>query len=126
MVSVQYWTTAQTGQRCENHSAEFASASLATFFSRSFNTAQQYRRPADYHKDLKKLLDGSCSEGLLGKGREICDHLRETSMWREDDFEDKGKQIKVVPKDKATELINDPEPEGKVEPSDGRAHALSH
>lgn len=37
-------------------------------------------------------------------------------MWREDDFEDKGRQIKVVPKDKAGELINDPdlEPEGKA------------
>jgi uncharacterized protein YjbJ (UPF0337 family) len=38
-------------------------------------------------------------------------------MWREDDFEDKGKQIKGVLKDRAAELINDPdlEPEGKAE-----------
>jgi hypothetical protein len=47
-------------------------------------------------------------------------------MWREDDFEDKGKQIRVVPKDKATELINDPQPEGKVERPDGRAQKSSH
>jgi uncharacterized protein YjbJ (UPF0337 family) len=49
-------------------------------------------------------------------------------MWREDDFEDKGKQIKVVRKDKAGKLINDPdhEPEGKAERFDERAQELSH
>jgi uncharacterized protein YjbJ (UPF0337 family) len=41
-------------------------------------------------------------------------------MWREDDFEDKGRQIKVVVKDKAGELISDPdlELEGNAERSD--------
>ncbi|MEK6408706.1 MAG: hypothetical protein AABN34_17425 [Acidobacteriota bacterium] len=45
-------------------------------------------------------------------------------MWREDDFEDKGKQIKGVPKDRGGELLNDPdlEPEGKAE----SAQELSH
>lgn len=42
-------------------------------------------------------------------------------MWGEDDFEDNSKQIKVVLKDKARELINDPdlEPQGKAERFDG-------
>ena len=41
-------------------------------------------------------------------------------MWREDDFEDKGKRIKVVLNDKAGELINhtDLEPEVKAERAD--------
>ena len=49
-------------------------------------------------------------------------------MWREDDFEDKGRQIKGVLKDKAGTLINDPdlEAEGKAERPDGRAQELSH
>ena len=42
-------------------------------------------------------------------------------MWEEDDFEDNSKQIKVLYKDKAAELINYPdlEPEGKAERFDG-------
>lgn len=42
-------------------------------------------------------------------------------MWAEDDFEENSKQIKVLYKDKAGELINDPdrEPEGKAERFDG-------
>lgn len=50
-------------------------------------------------------------------------------MWREDDFEDKGRPIKVVPKkDKSGELINEPdlEREGKGERSDERAQESSH
>jgi uncharacterized protein YjbJ (UPF0337 family) len=44
-------------------------------------------------------------------------------MWREDDFEDKGRQVKAVPEDKAGELTNDEdrEPEGKAERFDERA-----
>ena len=42
-------------------------------------------------------------------------------MWGEDDFVDNSNQIKVVLRDKAGELINDPdrEPEGKAERLDG-------
>jgi hypothetical protein len=40
-------------------------------------------------------------------------------MWREDDFEDKSKQVKVVPRDKAGESINDSDVE-----SEGEAGAL--
>jgi hypothetical protein len=40
-------------------------------------------------------------------------------MWREDDFEDKGK-VEDVPRDKAGELINDPDVE-----SEGEASALT-
>lgn len=49
-------------------------------------------------------------------------------MWREDDFEDKGKRIKFVPRDKGAELINGPdlEPEGKTEGSDERVQESSH
>jgi len=42
-------------------------------------------------------------------------------MWGEDDFADNSNQIKVVLRDKARELISDPdpEPEGKAERFDG-------
>jgi hypothetical protein len=43
---------------------------------------------------------------------------RETSMWRDDDFEDKGKRITAVPKDKAVELVNDPDLELKGKAGD--------
>ena len=48
-------------------------------------------------------------------------------MWREDDFEDKGKRIKPVARDKAAELINDPDlkSEGKAERADERAQESS-
>jgi len=48
-------------------------------------------------------------------------------MWIEDDFDDRDRKIKGVPKDKARELTNatDLEPEGKAERSDG-AHEPSH
>jgi hypothetical protein len=54
--------------------------------------------------------------------------LKETRMWREDDFEDKGRQVKAVPDDKQGELINarDLEPTGKAERSDGRVQEASH
>jgi hypothetical protein len=42
------------------------------------------------------------------------DHLRETSMWREDDFEDKGRQIKVMLKDSPAESANGPDLEPEV------------
>ena len=49
-------------------------------------------------------------------------------MWREDDFEDKGRQVKAVPADKPGEFTNDSdhEPEGKAERPDGRGKELSH
>ena len=49
-------------------------------------------------------------------------------MWREDDFEDKGRQVKAVPEDKPGELTNDSdrEPEGKAERSDGRGKELRY
>ena len=49
-------------------------------------------------------------------------------MWREDDFEDKGRQGKAVPEDKSGELTNesDREPEGKAERTDGRGKELRH
>ena len=47
-------------------------------------------------------------------------------MWREDDFEDKGKRVKVATEDKVRELSNEPDrkPEGKAERYDERE--LSH
>jgi uncharacterized protein YjbJ (UPF0337 family) len=49
-------------------------------------------------------------------------------MWREDDFEDKGRQVKAVRADKPGKFTNDSdrEPEGKAERSDGRGKDLSH
>jgi len=42
-------------------------------------------------------------------------------MWREDDFDDRDRKIKGVPKDKAGELTNatELESDGKAERSDG-------
>ena len=48
-------------------------------------------------------------------------------MWREDDFEDKGRKIKVVPKDNAGEFINAPdiEPAGNAERFEGTVQESS-
>jgi len=53
-------------------------------------------------------------------------------MWREDDFEDKGKRIKIVPKDvpndESAGVDQRPaiESDGKVGRSDERAQESSH
>jgi uncharacterized protein YjbJ (UPF0337 family) len=84
--------------------------------------------PADYHSDLQEITGRFLLRGSLGRDGGVCNHLRETSMWREDDFEDKGRQVKAVPEDKRGELTNDSdrEPEGKAERSDGRGKESSH
>lgn len=79
---------------------ESASTSPATFFSRWCNIAQQLipDRPI-----ISRDLPHAFSDAYWVKNGE-CNHLRETRMWREDDFEDKGKQINGVRKDGSREF----------------------